>query len=129
MNAENENQNRSQAALAWAQTLDTHHKTDANALNETLLAHQINQLLESFNFEELQKNIESPKEYLDLARTILEQTSERTKRLKVELELAIYKENVTAQKQKVQEALDKPEAQVGLTPEILREIEAAMARL
>ncbi len=130
MNTETETkQNRSRAALDWARELETKHKIDANALNETLLAHQINDLLESFDLSKLKTNIQNQKEYLELARTILEQTSERTKRLKVELELAMYKENVTAQKQKVQEALEKPEAKKGLTPETLRQIEAAMARL
>ena len=45
MNTETETkQNRSRAALEWARELETKHKIDANALNETLLAHQINDL-------------------------------------------------------------------------------------
>jgi hypothetical protein len=125
MNTETEpKQNRSRAALEWARELETKHKIDANALNETLLAHQINDLLESFNLETLKKNMQNHKEYLDLARTILEQTSERTKRLKVELELQMCRENVTTQKKTMTEALQK-----GLSPETLVALEAAMAKL
>ncbi|MGZ4963218.1 MAG: hypothetical protein ACXWDN_18555 [Limisphaerales bacterium] len=130
MNIENETkQNRSRAALEWARGLEKNDKTDANTLNETLLAFQMNDLLESFDFEKLKSKLENTKEYLEVARTILEHSSERTKRLKVELELQIYRDNVTEQKEKMRDALDKGEARKGLSPETLREIEAAMAKL
>ncbi|MDB6057234.1 MAG: hypothetical protein JWO95_1078 [Verrucomicrobiales bacterium] len=129
MNTEIRNQNRSEAALAWAQGLEKDHKTNANALNETLLAFQINQLLEAFNFDQLKTKMENGKDYRDVVGIILEQSSERTKRLKVELELQTYKENVTAQKQKIGDALEKGEMKKGLSPETLRIIEAAMARM
>lgn len=129
MNTETKNQNRSEAALAWAQALEKNHKIDANALNETLLAFQLNQLLESFNFDGLKTKLENAKDYRDIVSVILEQSNERTKRLKVELELQMYKENVTAQKQKIGDALDKSEFKKGFSPETLRDIEAAMARM
>ena len=126
MTTETESKTRSRAALEWARGLEKTDKIDANALNETLLAYQINDLLESFDFSKLKANIQNHKEYLDLARTILEQSAERTKRLKVELELQIYRDNVKTQKETMREVL-KDER--GLSPETLRALEAAMAKL
>jgi len=129
MNIENEIQDRSRVALKWARELEEKDRTDANTLNETLAAHQMNELLESFDVSAMKKNVQNLKDYLEVLRAILEQRSERTKLLKIELELQIYRDNVAEQRQKMRDALEKGEAKTGLSPETLREIEAAMAKL
>jgi aminopeptidase N len=99
-------------------------------LNETLLAFQFNQLLEAIGFDKIKTDVEKqPKEFLEVARTMLEQSSERTKRMKVELELQLYREQVTEQKRKMEDAVNTDRSELGLSPEALQKIEEAMARL
>jgi aminopeptidase N len=120
---------RSRAALDWARALQNEN-TDPNALNETLLAFQFNQLLEAIGFDKIKTDVEKqPKEFLEVARTMLEQSSERTKRMKVELELQLYREQVTEQKRKMEDAVNTDRSELGLSPEALQKIEEAMARL
>jgi hypothetical protein len=120
-------QNRTRAALEWARA---HNETDVHAVNQTLLAFQFNQLLEAVCFDDIKDKLgQSPKEFLELARTLLEQNGERTKRMKVELELQTYRDQVAEQKRKMEEALQKPDTQKGLSPEVLQQIEEAMAQL
>jgi hypothetical protein len=121
---------RSQAALRWARELEKKDHIDANALNEMLLAFQINDFLESVDLKAIQdSSTRSTKEYMEVARTILEQSAERTKRLKLELELKMYRDQVADQKRKLREALSKGGATKGLSPETLGEIEAAMSQM
>jgi hypothetical protein len=124
-------QDRTRAAIEWARAhQQNNNPTDIHAVNQTLLAFQFNQLLEAIGFDKIKSEFEkSPKDYLDLTRTVLEQSSERTKRMKVELELETYRDQVAEQKRKVEDALNKPELQKGLSPEALQQIEEAMAHL
>lgn len=118
---------RSRAALEWARQLEKTEKTDPSTANETLVAFQINELLESIDLKEILEKVESgSKEYLELVRTILDQCAERTKRMKVELELQMYKQTVKEQTHTMQEVLH---GEPGLSPETLRALEAAMAKL
>jgi len=119
---------RSRAALDWARAL-LNENTDPNALNETVLAFQFNQMLEAIGFDAMKEKLGGqPKEFLEVARTMLEQSSERTKSMKVELELQLYRDQVADQKRKVEEALT-PRTEGGLSEEALQKIEEAMARL
>ena len=121
---------RTRAALAWSRDAQTKDNTDIHTLNETLLAYQFNQLLEAINFDHIKDKVEqSPKDFLDVARTMTEQGSERTKRMKVELELQLYRDQVAEQKRKLQDTIADGKTEHGLSPETLRQIEEVMAQL
>jgi hypothetical protein len=131
MNTEIEIQDtRTRAAIEWARALKKNHDLDIHAANETLLAFQFNQLLEAITFDSIKTETEAkPKEFLDVARTMIEQSGERTKREKLELESRVYRDQVAEQKRKLQETLAAGKTERGLSPEALREMEEAMAQL
>jgi hypothetical protein len=121
---------QSHAALEWARTHKKKRRIDVHALNKILAEHQMNQVLEGIDVHTLKKDVaQSPKLYFEIVKIILDTYGEMTKRHKVELESKIYKDEVAEQKRKVREALSSPDVAKGLSPETLREIEAAMAQL
>jgi hypothetical protein len=121
---------RTRAAFDWARALKKNDKLDIHQANEILLAFQFNQLLEAIGFDTIKSETEAkPKDFLDVARTMIEQSGERTKREKLELESRIYRDQVAEQKRKLQETVAAGKTERGLSPEALREIEEAMANL
>lgn len=121
---------RTRAALDWSRELQSKHNIDVHTANDLLYALQFNQLLEAINFDTIKEKVEeSPKEFLEVARTMNEQSSERTKRLKVEHELEIYREEVAERKRKLQETIAAGKTGGGISPEVIQEIEEVMATL
>jgi hypothetical protein len=122
-------QDRTRAAYQWSRALQKDN-TDIHTANETLLAFQFNQLLEAITFDTLKTKVEqNPKEFFETAAKVNEQQSERTKRLKIELELETFRDQVAEQKRKLQETIAAGKTERGIDPEVIEEIEAVMAQL
>ena len=122
-------QDRTRAPSEWAREQQKNN-TDIHTANETLLAFQFNQLLEAIGFDDIKKNVEqSPKEFLEIIQKMIDQQGERTKRLKVDQELEIYRDEVAEQKRKLQETIAAGKTERGIDPEVIREIEEVMATL
>jgi hypothetical protein len=123
-------QDRTRAAIEWSRELRTKDNIDVHTLNQTLLAFQFNQLLEAISFDKIKTDIEkSPKEFLEVARTVAEQGTEHVKRVKAELELQTYRDEVAERKRKLQETISASKTGGGISPEVIQEIEEVMATL
>lgn len=104
------------------------HITEAN---ELMLAAQVNDALRKFDGNGLTTLLSSdPKKFFDLAMTVTAQSSERTKREKLELDFKKYRDKVEEQKRKIEDALAAGKKEKGgLTKEALAQIEQAAAML
>jgi hypothetical protein len=118
---------RSEASLEMVRAL----KKDGNELhiteaNELMLAAQVNEVLSDFKVDDLKALLElAPENFPKLAKIVTAQSSERTKRQKVELEYQRYRDKVEAQKRAIENEIAKAK-EGGLAPETITKIEEAL---
>ena len=121
---------RKDAALQMVRTLKNGGEIHITEANELMLAAHINEVLEDFDPQVLKQMMdEKPEKFFQLAMSVNSQTSERTKREKLELEFSKYRDHVEEKKRKIEEALNVAKSKGGLTPETLKTIEEAAAML
>ncbi len=117
---------RSEAALDMVRALreDGDGQVHITEANEYLVASHLAEVLAEFDPSNLKTLLrESPKQFVQLANVVIGQSSERTKREKLELEFRKYRDAVEEQKAKILAATARAREGGGLSEEALQEIE------
>jgi len=101
---------RAKASLDLVRELKAAGDVHITEANELILASQINEALQAFDGKGLSDLLaEKPKEFFNLAASVIGQSSERTKREKLELELKKYQDAVSKAREEIQKLRDPKE--------------------
>jgi hypothetical protein len=113
---------RSQAARDLVMDLKG-AQCDLEEANSIILADRIQQVLDSVDTETLKSMMaDNPKEFFSLAQTINTSAGERSRRIKVELELTKYRDLVAESKARM-EALLKPKGSGAITKATIKQLQ------
>lgn len=121
---------RTEAALGTLRRLQLAGKGDLADANDLLLANQLHEILRDFDASTVKDQIaEKPENFFRLAGAIIDQTNDRTVRHRLQLEFEKYRNHVARQKELMETAAKQTDPEGGLPPEIVRQLQIAIAGL
>jgi hypothetical protein len=121
---------RTESALGTLRRLKLAGKGDLADANDLLLANQLHEILRDFDPASVKDNLATkPEQFFRLATAIINQTGDRTARQRIQLELDKFRDHVAKQKTELEKAAHQTNAEGGLPPEIVRQIQIAIAGL